>query len=228
MLSATQIERYSRQIILPQVGGRGQQALLSASVTICGSTELATTTAHYVAAAGIGFLRVPPSTALAIEGLNPDCHVVAGAWNDELPPATDAQPSTLGRSPAVLVSAGADADTCALMNATAITMRVPLIIGETAGALGRMSICAGFERDAPCYVCLSRQLGRTFSSDAAALGSVAAGFIGTLLATEVIKTVLRLRPNCVGRLVTFDARAGEVHESPVVKDPRCAVCGGLG
>ena len=75
-LSEIQVERYSRQIILPQVGGRGQLALLAATVAMCGSSELATTAALYLAGAGIGHLCVSPPTAAAIEGLNPDCHVV--------------------------------------------------------------------------------------------------------------------------------------------------------
>jgi adenylyltransferase/sulfurtransferase len=228
MLSATQIERYSRQIILPQVGGRGQLALLSATVTICGSTELATTAARYLAAAGVGYLCVSPPTAAAIEGLNPDCHIASGAWDDGHPRATAAQRSPPGRSTTVLVCAGASVDTCAFMNATSVTTRVPLIFGDAAGAVGRMSVCAGFERDAPCYVCLARQLGGTCGDDAAALASVTAGFIGTLLATEAIKMLLSLPPSCVGRLVTFDALASEVHETPVGKDPWCAACGGLG
>ena len=233
MLSDTQVERYSRQIILPQVGGRGQLALLSATVAIRGSNEMATTAALYLAAAGVGRLCVSPATLAAIEAVNPDCQLVLEDGGE--PTAMDAV------RPAAVLCAGAGPDICVRVNAACVAMHVPMIVGEAAdalgafgalGTLGWMSICAGHEPGTPCYRCLSPRFESVRRSDtvlalAPPLGTVTAGFIGTLMATEAMKIMLRLRVAYAGRLVTFDALAGEIHEEPVAKDPQCAVCGGL-
>jgi len=223
MLSDTQVERYSRQIVLPQVGGRGQVALLSATVTIHGSSDLAEMAALYLAAAGVGHLRVSRPTAAAIEGLNPDCHLAVEEGRD---PAID------GVRSGVVLCADAGADTCAAVNAACIAVHVPMIFGDAAAAVGRMGVCAGFEPHAPCYMCLSRSMGSASGSGAAPapvnpFGNMTAGFIGTLLATEAMIILLRVRPSLTGRLVTFDALAGEVYDVPAPKDPRCTACGGV-
>jgi molybdopterin/thiamine biosynthesis adenylyltransferase len=222
MLSDTQVERYSRQIVLPQVGGRGQMALLSATVTIGGSNALATTAALYLAAAGVGSLRVSPPTAAAIEGLNPDCCVVPCALDVK----RDAAAAVSGAT--VVLWAGTNAATGALLNASCITARVPLICGAATDTAAWMSTCAGFDIDAPCFACLASRVGTWRRQDAAWLGGIAAGWIGTLLATEATKAVLGIGPSYVGRLLMYDALAGDVCEQPVRKDPGCVVCGGAG
>src|SRR5271169_5384355 len=78
MLNHQQIERYSRQIILPQLGGRGQETLLAHSIAIVGSDGLSTTAALYLAGAGVGRLLLSaPLPLSAIDGLNPDCRTTA-------------------------------------------------------------------------------------------------------------------------------------------------------
>ncbi len=215
MLSDTQIERYSRQIILPQVGGRGQAALLSATVTIGGDDQLATTAGRYLAAAGIGRLRVSPPLAAAIDGMTPDCQVTCLA--------SDAAAAVRGA--AVVLCAGAAVLPCVQLHAAGVAAGVPVIFAAATDAVGWMSACAG--TDGPCYECLVRQLERV-GSETAPLGTVVAGCMGTLLATEAIKLVLGLRPSYVGRLVTVDVLAGDVRVTDVIKDPRCTVCAGQG
>ena len=212
MLSDAQIERYSRQIILPQVGGRWQAALLSATVTVCGRSELATTAGLYLAAAGVGHLRVSPPTAAAIQGVNPDCQVACLA--------SDAAADAV-RSAAVVLCAGATAARCVLMHAACDAAGVPVIFADATDTAGWMSVCGS--ADDPCHRCLRRQLGR-MGRGAAPLASVTAGCICTLLATEAIKIMLGMPPSYVGRLLTFDVLGGEVRDDPVMKDPCCAVC----
>jgi molybdopterin/thiamine biosynthesis adenylyltransferase len=213
MLSDTQIERYSRQILLPQVGGRGQIALLSATVTVYGSQALATTAALYLAAAGVGHLRVSPPTAAAIAGVNPDCEVAS--------PAAVSAADTVPGAAAVLC-AGAGAATCAVIDAACLAAGIPLIIGEATGTVGWLSVRNA--PDAACATCLAPPRADTGDGDAP-LGGVAAALIGTLLATEAVKIVLGLQPSYVGHRVTFDVLAGDVRDEPVTQDPRCPVCG---
>jgi molybdopterin/thiamine biosynthesis adenylyltransferase len=210
-LSETQIERYSRQIILKQVGGRGQAALLSATVAICGSNALATTAGLYLAAAGVGHLRLSAPAVAAIAGVNPDCQVTTLA--------SDAATEVM-RGAAVVLCAGARGATCAIHD-SCVEARVPVILGDATDTVGWMSVGVP---GAPCSGCLTRQLQATVDS-AAPLGTVTAGFIGTLLATEAVKIILGLQPSTVGRRVTFAALAGEVRDEPVMRTPQCPVCG---
>jgi len=79
MLSDSQIERYSRQIVLPEIGGRGQQRLLASAVSIDGGGEAALVCARYLAGAGVGRLALGDASArsaLLAEARNPDCRVV--------------------------------------------------------------------------------------------------------------------------------------------------------
>lgn len=220
MLSETQIERYSRQIILPQIGGRGQEMLLSTTVTVCGSGELAMTAALYLAAAGVGHLSVAAPIAAAIDGLNPDCRVTLLA----LDYTSDAATAAVYGAAAVLC-ADANPATCALMNVASMAVHVPLLVGEAVEVTGWMSACAGFDPDAPCYACLPRPIENIRPLDGTALGGVAAGVIGSLLATEAIKLVLHLGASPIGRRLSYDALASEVREERLRKDAQCPACG---
>lgn len=213
MLSETQIERYSRQIILPQVGGRGQARLLSATVTICGSGELAATAGVYLAAAGVGCMRVSLSTGAVIDGINPDCHVVPF----EVSATADAL-----RGAVVVLCAGADAAFCADIGAACVAAGVPWIVGDVSDAMGWMCVCHGV--DAPCSWCVAHAVGHV-GRGTGPLGQVTAGFIATLLATEAIKFMLNLRSAAGSPRLVFDVLSGDVREEPVTKDPRCPMCG---
>jgi len=216
VLSETQIERYSRQIILPQVGGRGQTRLLSGVLTIWGSGDLAATAGRYLAAAGVGYLRVSSSTAALIDGVNPDCHVVALE--------ADARAQTVDGAAAVLC-AGADRATCARIGAACVAAGVPWMVGDATGTVGWMYSCDGV--DASCYGCVAQAVGHA-GRGCGPLEQVTAGFIGTLLATEAMKVMLNLRSATVGRRIVFDAPSGDVRDAPVLKDPCCTVCGSAG
>ena len=223
MLSEQQIERYSRQIILPQLGGRGQERLLSAKVAIVGRGELATAAALYVAAAGIGTLAIgAPELQSVLDGLNPDCHVsVLPA-----PLTSERALETAGRYEAVLAS-GAAPGVCTALNAACVARRTPLVWGDTAGPLGLVTVLAGDHPESHCYACVQSQVPRLLAGgDAAhALAEAAAAFIGTLQATEAIKLLIGLDTNSAGRLLAYNAAAGTVGEVTVARDPRCRVCG---
>lgn len=215
MLTDQQIERYSRQIILPNVGGRGQEGLLSASVALVGTGELCVTAAQYLAAAGVGRLTVPAPVLAAVEDLNPDCR---------------AQPSSSAevvRSHDVVISAGAPLETCRAVNAACVACGTPLVWGELGGRVGQVTVFAGHRPDAPCYQCARPQPnGEVEAADV--LAGVTAALVGTLLATEALKAVLGIGRSLTGRMLVYDLRGTVVHESALSKDPLCIDCGAGG
>ena len=232
MLTESQIARYSRQIILPSVGGRGQQKLLSASVAVAGAGEMAAVAALYLAAAGIGELSVIGGESLAcsdLEALNPDCHLTVCA----LPITTD-DAAAVVRHHDVVIDAGSASATALLLNAACVTLCRPLVWGAAAGAVGQATVLAGYRAAVPCYCCLQlhglRQDQRREAvgggAPSAALAGAVGAFIGTVQATEVIKLVLGLDATLMGRRLVYDACEAVVREEHIVNHPRCEVCVG--
>ena len=219
MLTDEQIERYSRQIILPQIGGRGQQKLLSAAVAIVGTGEPGTTAALYVAAAGIGRVSVRAPVAAAIAELNPDCHAqpLAAQLN------TDAA-MAIARSHDLVIDADLSGDTSLLLNIACLAMKRQVVWGHLSGSGAQATILAGHQADAPCYGCVRMPP----PAPPSAVGPLTAAFIGTVLATEAIKILLGIGSTLIGRMLMYDARDSTVSVVPVRKDPRCATCSALG
>lgn len=223
MLSEQQIERYSRQIILPQLGGRGQQALLSATVAIVGRPDISSLAATYVAAAGVGTLAIsaeqsPPG----IEESNPDCRI------STLPVLlTEAVAQETARRSHVVLACGATRDACTMLDAACVAQHTPLVWGDAAGPLGLVAVLAGGRRELPCYTCVQAHGARLFAvADAShPLASSAAAFIGTLQATEAIKTLIGLGASETAQVLTYDAVAGMVGATTLLKDPQCPTCG---
>ena len=170
MLSDSQIERYSRQIILPQVGGKGQEKLLRARVLVNGSGPLQTAALFYLAAAGVGTLGVlantPPSvfsalvadqeeaTSRVLTRLNPDCTVVVHKGADATRPAHLVQQYDL-----VLSAPDPLHDAC-------YAARRPFICAQVASSEAWLFVCRGYEPDQPCLHCLPVQLGQSGESPA--------------------------------------------------------------
>jgi molybdopterin/thiamine biosynthesis adenylyltransferase len=230
MLTEQQIARYSRQIILLPVGGRGQQKLLSASVALVGVGEMATAAALYLAAAGIGELSVIGAEGFAcsdLETLNPDCRL---AFSAPVITSDDAV-GAVGRHD-VVVDAGSPSATAVLLNAACVSLCKPLVWGATAGAVGQATVLAGYRTAVPCYCCLQLyglwqdQRGEAVGgvSPSAALFGAVRAFIGTVQATEVIKLILGLEATLMGRRLVYDACEAVVRDEGIVNHPRCEVC----
>jgi molybdopterin-synthase adenylyltransferase len=225
MLTDTQIERYSRQIILPEVGARGQQALLAAAVGIVARGHLGDTLALYLAAAGVGRLGIVAADGTdgnALAALNPDCDV------QHLPdPATAAGASQLAGTHDVVIAGNAPADTCAQLNRACVAHGRPFIWASTGAAAGCMSTFSSRIAAAPCYHCGRAQLPviASAAAEAEALSSVTAAFVGTLQAMEALKIILGLPPSVAGRAWVFDAVDGTLRDAPLRADPACTVCG---
>jgi molybdopterin-synthase adenylyltransferase len=222
MLSDTQIERYSRQIILHEVGGKGQEALLRTRVLVNGTGPLQSATLLYLAAAGVGTVGViaPGPSALlsalsgdsrdaivaALTSLNPDCQVIMHAIASE---------ETVQQYDLVLSQPDALHDTC-------YALRRPFLCAHISSGSAWLFCCTGYEPNQPCLHCLPDHLftvGKEEDTETAAL------FWGTLQTTEAIKLILGLNPPSQGKLVQCQFPGLDFSENIVTKNPSCSWCG---
>src|SRR5262245_4948606 len=227
MLSDLQIERYSRQIILPQVGGKGQEKLLRARVLVNGSGPLQTAALLYLAAAGVGTIGVIASDSYAVLSalvpdqkdavstaltrLNPDCTVVLHRAMDPPGPQQIVQGYDL-----VLSLPGPLHDIC-------YALRRPFLCAQVSAVDTWLFLCTGYEPDSPCLRCLPRPLCEE-STDTHLLAPL---FLGTLQATEALKFILGLPRASTGKLLHCQFPTLYFSERPVRKDPQCNLCGQL-
>ena len=231
MLSDPQIERYSRQIILPQVGGKGQKRLLQASILVSGESSLQTGALLYLAAAGVGRLGIhglkelstvaalspepPASAATALPRLNPDCAVVVHnyrAFRD------DADVISLVRQYDLVI-----AEPNAQLHEACYLTRRPFVCGQVSTTIGWLAVYCGYEENSPCLFCETLP-----PLEATANGGVdtfMGPFIGTVLATEAIKFILGLHPPGPTKLLHCSSPPLSFHERVLSKNPTCATCG---
>lgn len=227
MLSDEQIERYSRQIILPQVGGKGQEKLLRSCVFVNADGPLQTSALHYLAAAGVRTLGVFPQsqdsslTALTppreqdpfrlFTLLNPDCTVRLHA-NEEVQTAQQ-----LVQSYDLVLS---DSD---VLHAACYRARRPFLYASVCDNNAYLMTCRGYEPNSPCLRCVSTKLVQS-SSNPSLFSEVASLFIGAHLATEAIKHLLGFSPSSNGRLFTFRFPDFYSAEEIVQKSESCLFC----
>ena len=241
MLSNEQIERYSRQIILPQVGGRGQERLLGAALAIVGADRIGCTAALYLAGAGVGKLTIIDNrctecgngkaarqsnyareAAAYLNGLNPDCRITALAA-----PVNAALAAAVTRDNDILVDAAGSHETSVVLNRVCLTERKPLVWGAVAGVLGAIGVFAGPWPHASCYECYrdAPSAPPMTAGDAGPVGRMAADFIGALQAAEVIKIILGMETDVVGSILLCDAEDMTVRELTPARNPHCHSCG---
>jgi adenylyltransferase/sulfurtransferase len=222
MLSEQQVERYSRQIILPQVGGRGQRTLLAASVAVVGSGDVGMAAALYLAAAGVGKLILSsPRQWSAITAINADCRV--SSLGSSL---TRGVTADLARNCNVTIASDAPFEICDMLNAACVAHRTTLVWGATAGPLGLTAVFRRDHEDLPCYTCVHTQLSQLLAAGEAAdaLAEATAAFIGTLQATETLQNLLGVDHAPPTRVMAYDAVAGTMGDVPVARDPFCRTC----
>ena len=215
-LTEQQIERYSRQILLPEIGGSGQQRLLNSGVAILGSGEMAKVAACYLAGAGIGRLvmignldRLPIQPS-EITALNPDVHVETVMTSAESQPIAVA---LLCDSPPALFSQQEN---------------MVMLVGQSHDQGGwYIPDRSAVDEAAPCLACaLPEMLTGLTRHDVEASHPLFAGWIGTLLATEAIKTILgSVPPLKEGLRLQPHQRATPYQRIPLHRLPECPNCG---
>lgn len=241
--SAEEVERYARHLVLKELGGPGQQRLAAATVALVGLGGLGGPAALYLAAAGVGRLRLidddrvglsnlqrqvlfataevgrpkVAAGAAALARLNP--HAQCEAMSERLTPET-ADRLLAG---ADLVLDGSDSFATRLaVNAACQRLRLRLV----SGAVGRWSGQLGvFGPGGPCYACLVGEAPAEAEA-CAAVGVVGAltGVIGAAMALEAIKLITGAGAPLLGRLLLYEGLAGEARVIRLPRDPACPVC----
>lgn len=243
------LERYSRQLRLPQVGLAGQQALQAARVVLIGAGGLGSPAAFYLAAAGIGHLRLIDDDVVERSNLQRQVlHQDAGAG--VMAKVDSARERLQALNPAIEIEAIraritadnaeallADADVVLdgadnfparhALNAACLKLGKPLVYGAVQAFHGQASVFDARKRgEAPCYRCLFPEAPNDAPNcaEAGVLG-VVPGIIGLIQASEAIKLILGIGEPLTGRLLRFDALTMRFAETRLVPDPHCPACG---
>jgi len=249
-LDADFAERYARHLRLPEVGLAGQRRLQEARILVVGAGGLGSPAAYYLAAAGIGHLRIVDddvvdrsnlqrqilhaddrigmakvaSATQALSALNPRAHLEPAQLR-----VTAANVEALLQDVDVVVDGADNFPARYLLNDACVHLRKPLVYGAVHRFEGQVSVFdAGRKRGAaPCYRCLFPEPpppeAAPNCSEAGVLG-VLPGVIGLLQATEAIKLILGIGEPLVGRLLQFDALAMRFRETRLQPDPDCPLC----
>jgi adenylyltransferase/sulfurtransferase len=242
-----QLLRYSRQILLPQIGIEGQAKLLRARVLIIGLGGLGSPVAMYLAAAGVGRLvlvdhdkvdltnlqrqivhtterigtRKVESAARTLKALNPEVELIT--LDRKLDAEGLAREAQLAD---VVVDASDNFATRHLVNRACVRTRTPLVSGAVVRFEGQITVFRPDLPDSPCYRCLYGEEGEP-DEPCAVFGVLAAapGIIGAVQATETLKLLLGTGESLAGRLLLLDALTMEWRAIKLKKDPHCPVCG---
>lgn len=203
MLTDAQVERYSRQIILQPVGGRGQEALLRAQVAVAGDHAAADAALLYLAAAGVGHLSRLGSRP-AVDRINPDVTIAHGPV-----PTAPGPLAALASTHALVVGVG-PVEAMQSVHDACNTAGRPLLWGFSAGSRAWIARLGHGPAHA-CPTCLAPRIDAPSGPrPAASAAPVAAVWTGTLLASEALKALLGMPDAMAGRCLTFDAAAGQV------------------
>jgi sulfur-carrier protein adenylyltransferase/sulfurtransferase len=245
-LTPAQQSRYSRHLLIPEVGTAGQVKLLDSKVVMIGAGGLGSPAALYLAAAGVGTLGIVDfdvveasnlqrqvihsterlgvkkveSARQSIEALNPDVKVVA---IDEMLLADNVERLIAGYD--VILDGTDTFETRYLLNDAAVAAGIPVVHASVFRFEGQLTTFVPYE--GPCYRCLyptppPPELAPGCSV-AGVLG-VVPGIMGLLQANEVLKVLLGIGDPLVGRLLLFDALDGSFSELRLSRDPQCPTC----
>src|SRR5256885_290984 len=245
-LTREQRERYSRHLLVPEVGVEGQQKLLEAKVLLLGAGGLGSPAALYLAAAGVGTLGIVDDDEVDLSNLQRQ--VIHSSDRIGVPKVDSAEQTINSLNPdvnvqkhAVRLDAGNIMEILAgydivvdgldnfptryLLNDASVRLQIPVVSAAILGFEGQLSVFKPY--DGPCYRCLfpvppPAELAPSCGANGV-LG-VLPGTMGLLQATEVIKLILGEGDPLVGRLLMYDALAATVSEVKVRRDPDCPIC----
>ena len=242
-----QIERYSRHIILPEVGGAGQQKMLEARVLLLGAGGLGSPAAYYLAAAGIGNIGIvdfdqvdlsnlqrqiihsterigmlkTESAKKTIQALNPDVNVTL--YNEKM---NSSNIISFIKKYDYVVDGSDNFPTRYLVNDACVMENKTLIHGSIYRFEGQVTVFK--PNSGPCYRCLYPEPpppGMSPNCQEGGVLGVLAGIIGNLQVVEVLKLILGIGKPLVGKLLIYDALKTEFRNLNLRKDASCPLCG---
>lgn len=242
-----QLQRYSRHIILPEVGGKGQKKILNARVFVVGAGGLGCPVGYYLAAAGIGTIGMidndtvelsnlqrqiahstktlgvhkVDSAKATFEALNPDVNVVGIKERINKSNIMD-----LIKDYDIVVDGSDNFPTRYLVNDACVLLKKPLVSGAILKFEGQVTTVLPGEGH--CYRCLFEEMpppGLVPSCQEAGVLGAITGVVGALQATEVLKLVLGKGDVLKNTLLIYDALRTTFRRVKVPKNPACPVCG---
>ena len=247
-LSPEKRARYSRHLLIPEIGEEGQLRLLESRVLLIGAGGLGSPASLYLAAAGVGHIGIidadivdesnlqrqiahslntlgtpkVESAKQAIEALNPDVQVTT--YRERL--TSENIDRILDDGWEIIVDGADNFPTRYLTNDASVWRNIPVVHGSIYRFEGQVTVFKPF--DGPCYRCLypsppPPELAPS-CSEGGVLG-VLPGIVGTLQTNEALKLALDVGDPLIGRLLLFDALATEFQEVQIRRNPDCPVCG---
>jgi sulfur-carrier protein adenylyltransferase/sulfurtransferase len=245
-LSAEQRDRYSRHLLLPEVGTEGQIKLLEAKVLLLGAGGLGSPAALYLAAAGVGTLGIVDNDVVdlsnlqrqvihttdrvgvpkvdsaeqSVHAINPDVNVVKHPVRLDASNILDILPGY-----DVVVDGLDNFPSRYLLNDASVRLGIPVVSASILGFDGQLSVFKPF--DGPCYRCLYPEpppAELAPSCGANGVLGVLPGTMGLLQATEAIKLIVGQGEPLVGRLLLYEALGATFTELKVRRDPDCPIC----
>jgi adenylyltransferase/sulfurtransferase len=246
-LNREELIRYSRHILLPQVGEEGQRALKKSRVLLVGAGGLGSPVALYLAAAGVGTLGLVDFDVVDLSNLQRQIlHGSSGIGSPKIESARDRLRDVnqnvhveayetrltsdnaldIARDYDLIIDGTDNFATRYLVNDTSVLLGIPNVYGSVYRFEGQASVFGA--PDGPCYRCLFREPPPPnlipSCAEAGVLG-VVPGLVGSILATEAIKIILGVGDTLVGRLLLIDAMTMAFRTLEIRKDPECPACG---
>jgi molybdopterin/thiamine biosynthesis adenylyltransferase len=241
------VPRYSRQIILPDVGGKGQKKLLASRVLLIGAGGLGSPAGLYLAAAGVGALGFvdfdvvdvsnlhrqilhttedlgrskTQSAAETVRAINPDVEVIQHPLK-----LTSENAMDILADYDVIVDGSDNFPTKYLANDACVLLGKPLVLGAVFQFQGQVTVFVPGE--GPCYRCLlptPPPPGTVPSCQEAGVFGAVPGVIGTIQAVETIKLLLGVGTSLLGRFLVLDALDMDFMDVKIERNPDCPLCG---
>ena len=246
-----QLLRYSRHILLNEIGVEGQERLLASHALVIGAGGLGSPAALYLAAAGVGRISLADHDSVDLTNLQRQIAHDAGTVGvnkarsaarrmQAMNPEVVVAPLTFRLEGDALVEAVASADvvldcsdnftTRYAVNAACVDRGRPLVSGAAVRFDGQVSVFDLRQRASPCYACLFPAEAETGEMRCAEFGVFAplVGVVGSLQAVEALKLLMGIGQSLSGRLLLFGALDGAWREIRFKRDPGCPVCGARG
>lgn len=247
-MNDTQLLRYSRHILLNEIGIEGQEKLLAAHALVIGAGGLGSPAAYYLASAGVGRITLVDNDTVdltnlqrqilhtterigqpktlsgkqALAHINPEIEVIA--VNERV---SSERLTELVEQASVVLDCSDNFATRHAVNHACVASKVPLVSGAAIRFDGQISVFDSRREDAPCYACLfppDQQFEEELCSTMGVFAPLV-GIIGTMQAAEALKLIADIGDSLAGRLLLLDARIMEWSSIKIGRNVACTVCG---